>query len=270
LKSEQVAFNDMMDSIGFDVADRKGEVAVIFSGGIDCTACVCSLVNAGVSPLLIHMRHEPGVERWNEVFQEDIVYHMAEYLGLSVLFLPWVDHPVGEYNVGYEEFYSVFTGLNLGTLVSGDGMDRCYYECYDKEGVHHACTFGEDVRCNHPMIEMFLKTIPTRLSLYRKSTYEDRLSSDLVASTLHSISPKIFLFSDHPSFIDFFRSYTEDVRDIVFPKFLSICYVNTNLGISYYRLLRKVYRLNHLKYKRFSVRLLEHLIGGSYGRRVDN
>ena len=201
MNDEYPWFKQMMNKVGRDLVKSENRISVAFSGGLDCTGVVLSLMNAKARPLLIHMRHQRGITRWNELFQEDMVYALGDWLNLQVLFVPWDDHPVGVYNEGYAEFYGSLASLGVGRIVSGDGMDRCYFECYDDQKNHRACTLGEDIRVFHPFVELFACTIPNRLRLYQKSSYQERLQSDTVSETLQLVSPDLVLFSDHPLFL---------------------------------------------------------------------
>jgi len=176
-------------------------------------------------------------------------FHLGQYLDVPVLFNPTVLN---------SSPYMTAQRLGVNCFISGDGMDRCYGYLVG-HGCEREATFGEDFHAFFPLVDKFLKTIPTRYKYYRSeyTAWDSSHEKELLLAKQYDVCVK--KYSRHPSFIHFFEQYEKNVRDIVFPKLLTFQYAADGLGMPYYRFVRRVIRQHKNCFDPFFYRFFSHV-----------
>lgn len=248
--NEYQKFKTMLDAVCKDIISKNKEPIVLAnSGGLDSIALLISLAKNDKVFFSVHECGENGVPRQEHLMGDFVSEYLTRKLEIPHIQLPYSRKKLGK-------FYKIFPKFGFNTIITGDGMDRCY-------GYFALSTFGMEVKAKYPLIDMFLKTIPTLIKVYRKNPYSQRIHDDLfIQEIAKECNCKIIQVSTHPMFVDFFSNcYQENVQQIVFPKLLTRRYVDEHLGRSFNSVVREVYRLNKKKMTPFAERLLNHLQG---------
>lgn len=242
-------FKTMMDSVGKDIVKHsKKPFALAYSGGIDSTAILLSLLNAKAKFYLVHERHENKEDGYG-LYRERRASHMGRLFDLPVLCIPCSD-----------DIWGMFAELCIEVFVEGDGMDRCYFEYYRPDGSTKHFSFGEPFRAKHPLFDMFFGYAPGRFSSYGiPRTYAKGDKYDVHDRIEKELSINCITYAYHPLFLEFFSNYKEDVKDIFFRKILTEKYVKDNMGMSFNSMVREVCRLNRSRFKPFGKRFFEYM-----------
>ena len=203
-------FEKAMNDIATEFLYEYGNmIPVLYSGGLDSTAIVLSLVRNGGKPILVHMRGKPSMyERGKQL----IMRNLAEKYDLPTVEL------CGSTKTSYE-FLKSFRDMGFKVVISGDGMDRMYMNCYDKNNNSLRFSFGERFRVTHPIMDIILNIIPRLKGVYGKKlpvvtdeySFKDKLNSDLLGIT-------VLKYSTHPLMAGLFIDYRADIRDIFLRK----------------------------------------------------
>lgn len=251
-------YEQMMNNVGETLASEiNGDIYIAFSGGLDSAAILTSLLHTTRKIVLVHIQFKGnnGSTVWNKEWENCMTECLGGVFDVPVVFLP--DNRY-KYKDEVNAFYPIFSEYGIDEIVTGDGMDRCYGEaCHS--------TFGEDFRAFHPLFDMFFKTIPEQIKVYHKSDYRNALETDSVESKLGRVADKfnmkIYSFSAQPEYIQFFMSYVENVKDIVFPKQFTRTYVDKQLktitGKTYNQIAKKAFVLNKSSLKSFGSRIID-------------
>ena len=174
---------------------------------------------------------------------------MGRLFDLPVFYIPFSDN-----------IWGMFAKLGIKTFISGDGMDRCYFEYYRPDGSTKHFSFGEPFRSKHPLVDMFFGYAPGRFSSYGiLRTYAKGDKYDAHDRLKKELGVNYITYAYHPLFLEFFSNYRENVRDIFFRKSLTEKYVNDRLGRSFNSMVREVCRLNKSRFKPFGKRFFEHM-----------
>lgn len=263
MKKMEKNFEKMLDIVCLDIMNKHNGkfVGLSLSGGMDSTAILLSLRKTGKKFIPVYVRAEKNFEKlnigWEQRFQDFMVEHITHIFNLPLVMLP-VNR-----NDKYPSHISLFSEFGIKTIISGNGMDRCYGQFNEDR----RASFGMEFRAFHPLIDMLLRTVPARIVSYRKTTYDERLDDDSVAGREYNeimdasrkFGVEFEVVSSHPMFIEFFKKYNENIKDIFFPKMLTHMYIKKNLGMSFNSLCKDVYKMNKPKMKAFPSRLLQHL-----------
>ena len=239
-------FFNVMDKIGCEYADlsKKHKMALLYSGGVDSTALLLSLVKNNAKITVLHWRFfDPPTDYG--VFCERMATHLTRRYNLPLLLI----------STGTQDsrvWYKTAADLGYHHLISGEGMDRIYLEYFFEDGSSRQWGHGEVFRAYHPFIEMFGFYMPNRLITYGKpNTHRaDDEEHEKDRANAHAAGIKqLYFYSCHPLMIQLFQRYHEDVGDIFFRKRLTEMYVKKELGQSFSNLVREVYRLNHCRFQ---------------------
>lgn len=247
--SEYDSFETMLDTVCLDISKQVDDnFPLAISGGLDSTALILSFLKTKKPFIAVNVREDYSLPRKSQeyIFGQS----MCEYLS-NRLFFPLLSIPREKVIV-----YKTIAKYGFRQVVTGDGMDRCYSEYPEKP------TWGLDVKSKHPLFEMFTRSFPEHFKMYRKTSYDERHLSDPTDKLLENIEEiEVIQVSRHPLFEKFFENYTENVKDLFFPKQLTRLYVDKHLGESFMKVARRVYRLNNPKFESFGTRLIRHLQG---------
>lgn len=235
-----------MDDIGREYAElsRQKQLGLLFSGGVDSTAMLLSLVRNHADITVIHWRffHPPTSYG---VFCERMASHLTRRYDLPLLV-------VSTSSQDSRVWYRSIARLGYTNVVSGEGMDRIYLEYFYEDGSSRQWGHGEVFRAHHPLIEMFGFYMPNRLVTFGKpNTHradDEEHMKDREAARQGGIKG-LYFYSCHPLMIELFKRYKEDVGDIFFRKRLTEMYVKKHLGCSFNSLVREVYHLNRCRFE---------------------
>lgn len=248
--SKYNSFETMLDAACSDISKQVDDnFALAISGGLDSTALILSFLKTKKPFIAVNMTEDYSLSRKKQemIFGQSMCEHLS-----NILFFPLLLIPRGKVVV-----YKTIAKYGFKQVVTGDGMDKCY-----REYPVRSPTWGLDVKAKHPLFEMFTRSFPEHFKIYRHTTYIERHSIDPTDKMLDGIKEiKIIQISRHPLFEKFFENYTENIRDLFFPKQLTRWYVNKHLGESFMKTAQRVYRLNRPKFESFGTRLIRHLQG---------
>ena len=245
-KADYNQFKKAMDTIASEIPNNK--TALAYSGGVDSTAILLSLVDANAKFSVIHMRYDDAKNSYG-IFLERMVSHICRKFKTPALILP----------KDFEHFYELIADSGVKNLVDGEGMDRMYLELHYEDGSPRQLSFGEPFRAYFPLVEMLFFYAPNRFASYGvPKSFHPGDKEDLEAKEIEKkLDIKIIKYSYHPEMLKFFKGYKEDVADIFFRKRFTEMYVKDKLGMSFNSLVREVYRLNHSRFKSFGKRFFE-------------
>jgi hypothetical protein len=253
IKIDYQNFKKMMNCVGKDFVNKaNGKIMyVAYSGGLDSTALLLALRNGGGKIRCVHGKmYKNNEEWWGRRFQEDIARYVCEMLDIPLKILPYT---VYENEVNW--FYPTFSQLKIDHVFTGEGMEDCFHEMHGKNGELFKPTFGEYIHAKYWLFDLLFKTIPTQIKTYRINTYDERNNQEFYKNVIKNFKilsdkygTKIIQFSEHPEFKEFFRNYTENVRDIFFPKLSTKLYVKEYLRVSYNRIVLKTMKKYGAKY----------------------
>jgi hypothetical protein len=234
-------FVEVMDSIGceYSALSRTKKIGLMYSGGVDSTAILLSLMNANAKITLVHILFFNPPTSYS-IFCEGMTKHLANKYGLATVFVP--NPPLGE----AKETYQAIADTGYQDLISGEGMDRIYLEYFYPDGSSRHWTYGEPFRAQHPWIDRITSYVPNRLAVYGLPNTHHADDHDHIRDkkdAAHS-GTNLYFYSSHPLMIELFKRYKEDVGDIFFRKRLTEFYVKEKLGVNYNSLVKEVCREN--------------------------
>jgi len=231
--NDYIGFRDMLNGVCRKLAVEYSPIGLSYSGGLDSTAVALGLCNSGEKFFLIHINQfydTPNGGQWNKIWEDHMCYEFSQQMGIPILFIPVETLKDGITNV--------YHNIGIKTVLTADGMDRCYGNSH----VGWDATFGEDFHCLYPLLDKLFRTIPRRIKGY-KNVYngvDEQHDCHIRDADRQGIT--WLTVSTSPVFIDFFKRYHPNVKDIVFPKQLTFEFVKNNLGISYYGFCKNVYK----------------------------
>jgi hypothetical protein len=242
-------FNRMMDRVGLDVAEEfNGEpVYIAFSGGIDSTVTLLSLLNYTSNIILFH--YNLNTSKYARTL-EAITDYFCDTYHLEKRIIPTT-----------EDFYSGVVQAGIKRFVFSDGFDIAYGQIYKQfkcteypYGEGYRLSHGERFRCSHPYLDILLH-LKGRLQSIHASKNEsgaDRLMSSPYNELRYELRDRFDLdvidFDSQPGFIDFFDDYQARYLDVVYRKQYNEYYVKDALGISYLELVRMICVRNGLQF----------------------
>jgi hypothetical protein len=248
-------FVETMDTIGEEYSrlSHKKQLGLMYSGGVDSTAILLSLLHNQADITLVHILFFNPPTSYS-IFCEEMTNYFGKKHDLPTLFVP---NPPGE----AKETYHAIATTGYTNLVSGEGMDRIYLEYFYPDGSSRHWTYGEPFRAQHPWMDRMTSYIPNRFATYglpntHHADDEDH-QRDKKDATYSGIT--LYFYSSHPLMIDLFKRYHEDVGDIFFRKRLTEFYVKERLGTSYNSLVRKICRDNKDRIEPTMKRLFDYM-----------
>ena len=150
----------------------------------------------------------------------------------------------------------LYKSIGLKYYLISDGMDRCYGK-YGKDKGWDA-TFGEDFHAFHPLIDKIFMTIPQRIPFKEKYNGIDNHHLNSIKNA-KKYGIDVINFSMNPVFIDFFKKYNPSIKDIVYPKLLTLKYVDKKLGMKYYKFCKIVFNKHKGALSPFGSRLIKKI-----------
>lgn len=233
-------FVNIMDTIGNEIAvfSEKNDVCLLYSGGMDSTAMLLSLVNANAPITIAHLQDVHPKTSY-ATFRECMAKEVSAKFNVPL----WIEECRNEY-----DFYKIIK-KRFPYAIDGDGMDRMYFEYYTKAGKTKHFSYGEPFRAFHPYLDMFFAFAPSRFSSYGVPRSHKIGDSWYNLGLKDAMEANITLikYSYHPLMLEFFSRYREDVGDIFFRKDFTYRYTKNKLGKSYHKLVRDVCRKNKLE-----------------------
>jgi hypothetical protein len=234
-------FVETMDNIGkeYTQLSKEKKIGLMYSGGVDSTAILLSLIYNKANITLVHIRFFNPPTAYS-IFCEGMVKYFGEHYNLPMVMVE--NPPGGE----AKETYQAIADTGFKDLISGEGMDRMYLEYFYPDGSSRHWTYGEPFRAQHPFIDKITSYVPNRIATYGLPNTHRTDDADHQrdrADASHS-GTSLYFYSSHPRMLDVFRRYKEDVGDIFFRKRLTEFYVKGRLSMSYNSLVRDVCRLN--------------------------
>jgi hypothetical protein len=247
-------FSQIIDTAGQRIMSELDNPGLLFSGGIDSTMVALSLYKTGKPFFLIHYENYLTVHtgKDNKWFEHLICEEFSDIFEIPMMFL----FPNKENQ--HLDKYRCIAKQGIKKVVSGNGLDRIYGSFGKGTGGWDA-TFGEDFRCFHPIIDKILKSIPSRIPFRNDYTGEDNDHERDIENAKPS-GVEVIFFSLDTDLIQFFRDYTTNIKDVVFPKMLSVKYIDNALGMSYRKFCCGVYNKNRHRIEPFLKRTFAKLI----------
>lgn len=244
------AFKEAMDKIGEEIseASKEHKYALLYSGGVDSTAIMASMLKAKANFYLIHTRC--GRDGYYDIFLEQIVMHMAMKYKLPLLFLHG-------FNDNYPFEYQSWKDMGITHFVTGCGTDRMYQECYYKypEGknppdyIADIETFpkvlpfskGERFRMYHPILDVLLG-IRSRVYSIRqpKILMVDDWVSKWRDAEIERQGLHVFRYDTHHLMMRVMDDYKPGIKDVFDRKEWTFRYVEEFYGKSYRELCKEV------------------------------
>jgi hypothetical protein len=248
LKPTYQEFKDAMDRIGMEIAEasREHKYALLYSGGVDSTAILASLLKSKADIWLVHCRHGKKAEYYY-LLLEQFAMHMAMKYGLPLLFLH-------DMNDSFPNEYKNWKDLGITYFVSGCGMDRMFQECYYDypEGVTPLTyvpslevlpgrdvkvlpfSKGERFRMFHPFLDVLLGS-KARVKSIRlpKIPMKDDWVSKWRTEEIENHGLHVFTFDNHPLMMKVMDGYKPGVKDVFNRKGWTFRYVEDFFGKSY-------------------------------------
>jgi len=156
-------FVDHVNRIAQKIIDDFDEYPLCYSGGIDCTMILASLLLNGVDPKKIRCYHVDLSSR-NSFYgcHTRIARYITDMYGVLFQVLP--PAPSGRI------IESTVMNMNgFSHVLHGDGLDRMYCHSYKKDnetGIHF--THGERFRTRYPWVDYVSATLPSMAQGWRK------------------------------------------------------------------------------------------------------
>ena len=243
MKNEYQSFKKVFDEICNDIADKYSPIGISYSGGIDSTSIALGFKKTDKPFFLIHSRL--GYKQrfnggdWNKLWEDYMSYDFSRYINVPL---------ISANRLKIRSMPLLFKNLGLKSYITGNGMDRCYQYMglNRKDGKklkpEKEATLGEDFHCFHPLLDKFFVTIPRRIKYFNKYEYVGVDRGHIrVEEESKKLGLEVIHFSTHPLFIEFFRKYKSNIRDVIYPKTLTYRYVNDHLGMDYFKFCQKVF-----------------------------
>ena len=272
MKNEYNQFKQAMNKTADDIVKKYGQnLSLAYSGGVDATAILLSLLNADANVTLLHRRRplDKIEEGWEDFYEDSVAYYIADKLDLPTIFLP---------HSGLEGLflYDYIAKMGFNKIVSGEGMDDIYGVLFFNR------TFGEGIWAKYPLIDLF-KSVPSGVRMYSKKnqrrvsdTHKRREEEEknLFKRVKKKYNAEVILFSHQQALLDFFSNYKSSAKDIVFPKLLTKKYADEYMKKyvrkSYRDMCKKAYNLNRLKYPSSYRRVFKYLDDGTLFEKLLN
>jgi len=247
-------FNEMLDSVTKDIADNLESDFIMlgYSGGLDSTALLLSFMKTGKPIYCVHVNSWKGSSD-EAVFQDFVAYHICTMLQIPLMIIPFEAHPI--YTI-----HQAFPIHGIHEIVSGEGMDRAHQTL----DTYKTKTMGMDFRCMHPILDSLLTTYP-RFKHYKKVSYKTRAKDirktfDKFKRYRQEIGLEIIMVAEHELYKQYSESYTQNVKDLFFPKSFIFNYIKRNIGKPFNKIAKETYLMNKNFLAPFGFRVLRHLI----------
>lgn len=259
-KQEYNKFKKMVDKVGQSIMDAQENPALFFSGGVDSTAMALSFMKTNKPFYLVHMTNlmrNDTIRRNHKILENIICHEFSQRYNLPIIYYPTVIN---------RSPYAIAKKIGIGSFILGEGMDRAYGVCADKREPKHS--MGEDYHAYFPLVDIFLKTFPTRIKYFKTEYDVDGNVGKHDIELMEKYKVEMIKFSKHPEWIKFFSNYEKSLRDVFFPKYYTYRYVEKNLGMKYYAFVKYVIRQHKKSFDPMFYRVIHQL--SDFGLTLDH
>jgi len=172
-------FKFHIDRIAKTIVENNDHIVLSFSGGIDCTMILASLLHQWLKIDQIECVHV-DLSHLNRyyAFHKTISKFICNALDVPLTILPLKSHN--------RHGCVLDTVKNHGykTWITGDGLDRMWCHSYKSNGDGVHFTHGERFRVLHPYIDYLTATIPSMLQVYKKPVIP--VHKDIITSSINA------------------------------------------------------------------------------------
>ena len=242
LSKNYKTFTYHIDRIASEIVDELDEYVISFSGGIDCTLILASLLKNGADPKKIMCIHVDLSKRNRYyAFHKQISKHIAEKTGVKLVVVP--PSKTGRIIESAIEFFG------FSTFLHGDGLDRMYCKSYKKDyetGIHFS--HGERFRTRHPYIDYLTATLPHMILVHGK--HVDSVDTDYISRRFDDFEAdnncRMIRYGKDKQLAHFMYKISNSTNfySWFFWKSFNKWYVEDSLGVSHHNLCREAMKTN--------------------------